>query len=423
MHIIRYLPRYIKTPVQFIANRLLLATEIYRSEKYIRLGAVDNQSTNISVPLVFSGFLEEPLGIGRAARLVMDRFRGSGLEIIPHDLRKVLDHAPRDGLCLPGGPGGVWFINANAPECVVALATINRKSWAPRYRIGYWAWETTQAPESWVRTAQWFHEIWAISQFSRDGIAAAFTAAGRPDLVSRLRVQPLPFPIISAAPNRARWGLKPESFVALSSFDGQSTLARKNPIGAVKAWIAAFPQPKWDKQLLIKAHSMSAETRGAAELRELISDRPDIRIIDRKLADSEMESLISSVDLIISLHRSEGFGLPIAEAMAAGIPVLITGFSAPMEFVSDTTGFIVPAKVVPVEDPSGTYQTGMWSEPDLKIASEILREISKNPDLRKIKATNALRHIQGLKTRWGREFSDKQVWRSLVSNTQAANEP
>jgi glycosyltransferase involved in cell wall biosynthesis len=369
-------------------------------------------------PVVVTGFQNEVMGLGRGAILLEDALRRVGLDPIRHSIRQLLDHFPAGGLRLPAPDGGVWFVVANAEECDACLQALRPQDFASRYRIAYWAWETTIAPASWTKTAHWFHEIWVPSRFVANAIAARFAESGQAQLQSRLRVQPHPNPRLAASPDRRRFNAPDDALVALTMFDGRSSFARKNPEGAVRAWIMAFPEPRPDALLWIKTLPETIKQRQWSALARQISDRPDIRPITERLDPAEMGTLIASVDLLISLHRSEGFGLPIFEALSLGKAVLATNYSAPSEFISEDAAFFVPAKETPVSDPSGTYVSGFWGEPDLDKASNLLREFAQNAEFRATQSSDRRRVGERLDSYWARGKIDANPWWRLVADTR-----
>ena len=411
MHLVRHLPPQLRAPLT------LAISEGWRAWRAVNWRPPLDIDAIAAGPLVVSGLMNEVVGIGRACQMTVSSLRNVGLKPIEHDLRPALLHYPRGGLSLNAPPGGVWLIHANAPETDKALNVLGADDWGNRYRIGYWVWETTKAPRSWVRTAQWLHEIWTPSQFSADAIAASFRAERRHDLIERIRVVPHPAPKIAAHSSRSRFGLPADCFVALSSFDGRSTFARKNPFGAISAWKRAFPKQSDEARLIIKSIETAADPASIDALVRLIRDRSDIEILDEKLSDQGIADLIASVDLVISLSRSEGFGLPLAEAMALGRAVLTTNYSAPLEFLDETCAYLCAANEVPVVDPSGFYEGGNWSEPDLEDAARTLRRIFESPDERAEKGRKAQLEARKLDTLWNRTTLDQAPWRRLVDNS------
>jgi hypothetical protein len=365
--------------------------------------------------LVVTGFQDEVIGLGRGAQLLISALRRAGLSPVSDSIRPILDHFPRSGRRLPGKGGGVWIIVANAAECDASLQALLPSDFASRYRIAYWAWETTLAPAEWTRTARWFHEIWTPSQYVADALASRFSADGQPALCSRLRVRPHPNPRLVANPDRSWLGVAEDAFLALTTFDGRSSFARKNPKGSIEAWVSAFPEPAADRQLLIKTLPGSLTHPEWKDLALRIAERSDIRILAEQLDNEAMATLMSSIDLLVSLHRSEGFGLPIFEALSLRKAVLLTAYSAPKEFMTDEAAFWVPAREVPVSDPSRTYVTGCWGEPDLEVAAMKLRDLFDHHRHWTLPIEAGAHTAERLDQDWSMAALDAQPWRSFVS--------
>lgn len=342
---------------------------------------------------VVSGFLNESLGIGRAGRLSAAAFRSAGYFITEHDLRPAFRRILAGDAGLPG-QNGVWYIHANPAELMVALLAHAPEQWAGRYRIGYWAWETPKVPESWMWMADFLHEIWVPSRYVHDALAAAFTAEGRLDLIDRLRVMPhpVPLPVLKGHGERTAmrdsFGLQPHLVEVLSLFDTKSSAVRKNPWGAVDAWIRAFPQPAETARLTLKVSDLGGDRAAAQRLGAILADRDDIRLFADRLSDADMDRFTACFDVVLSLHRSEGFGLPLAEAMAAAVPVVATGYSGNIDFMTGDTARLIPYRLIRIEDRDGPY-TGLekdpdqvWADPDLDAAARVIRELVDSHVLR-----------------------------------------
>jgi glycosyltransferase involved in cell wall biosynthesis len=377
-------------------------------------------------PLIVSGLLNESLGIGQAGRLTVTALRDAGYDVTEHDLRPAFRRILRQDAAWPeereadigglagrrqGESGGVWFIHANPSEAIIALLAHAPAKWAATYRIGYWAWETTKAPKSWVFVAEYFHEIWVPSDFVRDALSRTFTGAGREDLVQRLRVMPHPVPPLPAnsahkrEEARIRFGLAAPCEV-LCLFDAKSSAVRKNPWGVIEAWQEAFPEAATEARLTIKIADVTQDTASAARLWDLVARRDDMRLVSEHFSDADMTAFIGAFDILVSLHRAEGFGLTLAEAMEQGVAVIATGFSGNLQFMTQDNSRLVPAALVPVKDPEGPY-TGldrdpqqMWAEPDLEAAAHALRDLVGSADLRNRLSSAARAAIAPLSEPW-----------------------
>lgn len=255
------------------------------------------------------------------------------------------------------------------------------------------------APAAWADLAQWFHEIWVPSAFVRDALTETFHATGLGAASAKLRV--MPHPVKSEGHTTRRAAGRTGRIKALCMFDPRSSYNRKNPMGAVTAWLAAFPQPSPTASLTIKLTNAGPDPE-FVRLLNAISARSDIVILSETLGNSEMADLIASHDILISLHRGEGFGLALSDAMAAGLCVIATGWSGNMEFMTPENSVLVPARLVAAES---LYNGPMaqWADPDLAYAAEQLRSLAANPDQIARFGQNAQNTILGMDIPWRRE--------------------
>jgi glycosyltransferase involved in cell wall biosynthesis len=379
-------------------------------------------------PLIVSGFHKESSGIAQGAKDIFTAFTAADITATAHDIRPAFSHFLRTSATFPTDlPGGVWLMPINPSEIIIALMAYPVASWANRYRIGYWAWETTRAPHTWVWTAQFLHEVWVPSQFVFDAVKAAFEAAGRSDLTYKLRIMLHPLPDFTAfAPDRARFGLQDDLCEVLCLFDMNSAPVRKNPWAALEAWVRAFPDTATGARLHLKVQNLDDDPRVRQRLTSLIGDRSDVKLFDQRLSDTDMRTYIASFDAMISLHRSEGFGLTLAEAMGMNLAVIATGWSGNMAFMTAENSYLIPPEaLIPVEDPfSGIYgglfgrrdTRQLWAEPDITAAATALRDLVGSPDVRQKKIIRARQEIYPcLNTIWTRQaLADLPFWRYLT---------
>lgn len=231
-------------------------------------------------------------------------------------------------------------------------------------------WELAEAPAGWAKRLSHFAEIWAPTTFVAQAFRKVFEGPITlvPPNVSVAAERHLP---------RSAFGLDESAFVFAFTFDYSSIELRKNPLGLLSAFQRAFPDPDERVGLVLKATGAShhgPETR--AVLAEAARRDPRITVIDRTLPRDEVLSLIRGCDAYVSLHRSEGFGYGMAEAMALGRPVVATDYSGSADFLSEATGYPVPCRLVPVR--AGDYPHGegqVWAEPDLDAAAASMRRV------------------------------------------------
>lgn len=322
-----------------------------------------------------SGFITGSKGISRAARLTLQGLRAAGLAPVAHDLDPLFN-ATDDEARLPiERPGGVWLTHVNAPEAIAAMSRIDSREWLGRYRIGYWAYELPRVPVQWVNAARSFHEIWAPSAF----VAEALTASG---VTVPIRVMPHP---VTLDPSPLLHAVSADDFTVLTMGDLRSSAARKNLVGAIKIYRRAFPNVTPSTRLIVKVLSGDAHPEFLEAALAAASRRGDIVFRTEKLSDAEVGQLVGGSSVFLSPHRSEGFGLVLAEAFLAGVPALATGWSGNMDFMSGIPELLIAHTLVPVRDPARIYSAvgSKWAEPNVDDGAVKLRRLAASIDLRR----------------------------------------
>jgi glycosyltransferase involved in cell wall biosynthesis len=233
------------------------------------------------------------------------------------------------------------------------------------YRIGYWYWELEEVPAAWTRHAQWLHELWAPTRFIGDALR---------------RVMPLPvvdmlagarMPPVVHRP-RSQFGLPDDRFLFLFVFDMCSTFERKNPLGVVEAFRRAFT-PRDPVALAVKVSRGFHDPYGLRALTDACA-RAGAHLIDAMLPADDLFGLMNCCDAYVSLHRSEGYGLTMAEAMALGKPVIATGYSGNLDFMTTANSLLVSHTMVPLQATVHVYRKGcLWAEPSVDHAAELMR--------------------------------------------------
>ena len=246
---------------------------------------------------------------------------------------------------------------------------------AGRYLIGQWFWELEEAPPWYRPNYRYVDELWAPTRF----IEEMLRRDAPPSIPVVHMPLPLRAPVTPSGFDRSTLGL-PEDPFFLFSFDFLSVFRRKNPLGVVDAFCRAFTQGE-GPTLVLKSINSSDRPDDAVTLRDRIGDRNDIVWIDEYLDRDQTLALMDTCDVYVSLHRSEGLGLTIAEAMMLGKPVIATGYSGNMDFMSDTNSFPVPWKKVRVGRGAEAYsRRAKWAEPDIAEAARLMRHVWENPE-------------------------------------------
>jgi glycosyltransferase involved in cell wall biosynthesis len=218
-------------------------------------------------------------------------------------------------------------------------------------------------------------EIWAPNSFVGESFRGIFDG---PIIV----IPPAVVVDEGSIPERAHYSMEPDRFYFLFSFDYFSSAHRKNPLGVLEAFRRAFPNGSEKVSLIIKSTgTVDHYPEIQKAIKAALTHDPRIRCIDTNLSRSELLGLIRAADAYVSLHRAEGFGLGMAEAMSFGRIVIGTDYSGSTDFLSSETGFAVPYTLRPVQPHEYVWaEKQVWAEPDLDAAVAILREVAAAPE-------------------------------------------
>ncbi|HVM59982.1 MAG TPA: glycosyltransferase [Verrucomicrobiae bacterium] len=275
---------------------------------------------------------------------------------------------------LPTERWPVSVFHADAPQ-MSALAVRHPALFAPdQYRIGYWAWELPVFPATWMDRFAHVDEVWVPSRFTFEAVSARSPV---PVLIMPHAVDvPPPGPV-----DRAEFGLPRDAYLFLVLYDLDSYQERKNPAAAIHAYRRAFGGLD-DVGLVIKVHHGERHDAARDNLQRLVDNLPGVRLLDETFSREKLTRLQAACDCYVSLHRAEGFGLCVAEAMALGKPVIATNWSAPAEFLSTDNSIPVDYKLVTLERDHGPYRKGqVWADPSLDHAVEAMRRLHRGRDL------------------------------------------
>jgi glycosyltransferase involved in cell wall biosynthesis len=340
---------------------------------------IDRQPPPVREGVALVAEFSRASGLGEGARLVARALQQLG---VPHwqiDVGGLLPAATHDlpAACVTSAPAGVpLMIFVNPPLLPLALLRLPRGLVRGRRVIGDWSWELPVAPPEWRVGARFAHEVWVPSQFVADAV--------EPILPGRVRVVPRPMalaPPEPAALDRAAFGLPGDAVVVLVSFNLASSLERKNPLGAIAAFRAAFGD-RPDRLLLLKVGNRSHFPEDFSRITAAVAGAANIRLETRTLPTPDLHALTAACDIVLSLHRSEGFGLVPAEAMLLSKPVVATGWSGNMAFMDPDSAALVGYRLVPPTDPRHVYQGAVWAEPDHAEAVAQLRRLADDPAAR-----------------------------------------
>jgi len=319
-----------------------------------------------------AGYLTSEKGTGEAARSAAAVLKSAGVPIV---LNSVVDASSTNVETVTDiskdSPYAINLVYVNADQAENFAWHKGEGYFRGRYSIGVWNWEVREFPEEWVPRFDHFDEIWSGTKFSAEALPR----------VSPLPVTCMPYaidpePRVAEGLDLSRFGVRPGSFLFLFMFDFHSVMERKNPLGLIAAFKKAFGESE-EAALLIKSSRVDAG--GMAEMKAAAG--ANISIVDTVIGREEVNALFRACDCYVSLHRSEGFGLTIAEAMVASKPVIATAFSGNMDFMTARNSYLVRYNLTEIERDHLPYRKGWhWAEPDIDHAAELMRRVVENRD-------------------------------------------
>jgi glycosyltransferase involved in cell wall biosynthesis len=334
--------------------------------------------------VTLTGYLRAELGVGEAARLVLDALQGTRFSVstIPVDVPTSRQAHPFHQVGVPVADRRVNVIWLNAEHLLGFAALVSPAFFEGRYNVGGWAWETEHMPAEMARNAAMLDEIWVPSDFVRAAI----------EPLVEVPVRTFPHPVVAPPVDRrfhpGRLGI-PQGFFFLFSFDFNSAFERKNPLGVLEAFSRAF-KPGEGPSLVLKSVNGDQRPIEHERLLAAVNGRPDVVAVDAYLTAAERGALLGACGCYVSLHRSEGFGLGMAEAMALGRPVVATAYSGNLQFMDESTAWLVPAGRVPVGHHAPPYDPGeFWADPDLDAAASAMRAVVEDQSAATARAERA----------------------------------
>ena len=299
---------------------------------------------------------------------------------IPHGLINTdfLDWLPQadttfDDRLTKGNRYAVNVIHINPDQWQEACGMFPRSHFDGHWNIGVWLWELETIPDAWIPMIDYVDEIWTPSGF----------IAGAVRKVTEKPVTVIPYCMetpYEEALTRADFGLNEDDFLVLAMFDSNSYSSRKNPGAAIAAFREAYGEKPEKVKLVIQISNPKKEDIAFVE--DKLAPGSFILMTER-LDRTKMNSLIRLCDVFLSLHRSEGFGLVMAEAMSLGTAAVATNWSANTEFMPEGTACLVDAKLIPVGDAYQHGQEGqVWADPDIHQAAAYLKRLRDDPAYR-----------------------------------------
>ncbi|MGA8364213.1 MAG: glycosyltransferase [Solirubrobacteraceae bacterium] len=329
-----------------------------------------------------TGYLSHTLGLGAAGRGYAQALQAAGVAVstasvplhhleLPVELQDGYGRHGFEDVAHDGVHHGFEIVAVNADELPSFVGRLG-EDYFQGPRIGIWGWEIDTIPVRWQRAFALVQEVWVYSRFMAENIGAA---APVPTIALPPPVQAPAEPVVPL-----RLDVPDDGFLFLFVFDYLSTIQRKNPVGLIEAFKRAFA-PGEGPRLLLKTINGPLRPLAEEEVLWAAHGRPDIHVIDRSLSGGELNGLMVACDAYVSLHRSEGFGLTMAEAMAIGKPVIGTGYSGNLDFMNAENSYLVEYELGRVGPDCEIYPPeGTWAGPSVEHAAELMRRVVEQPE-------------------------------------------
>ncbi|MFR3345982.1 MAG: glycosyltransferase [Anaerobutyricum sp.] len=324
-------------------------------------------------------------GLGQSCRLVASALDKTGFPLSIYKYEQLGaegqgDHSWENRLSKEL-PYDVNLIHINPHELGLAFIQQDASVWNYRYNIGYWLWELEEFPDEWIPCFQCLDEIWAPSEFICNAIRKKTT----------LPVRCMPYYVdvhIGTIYDRKHFGIPEDKFLYLMMYDQSSCMERKNPIGVLNAFKMAFEKENENVGLVIKINNPTPESR--KQIRSVLDGYTNVYLIEETLSRDEVNSLTKCVDVVVSLHRAEGFGLVLAEAMLLGTPTVATNWSSNTEFMNENVACMVDYELITIEKDMPPFKAGnRWVSANLDQAAGYMKKLYEDKEYYEMIRKNA----------------------------------
>jgi glycosyltransferase involved in cell wall biosynthesis len=319
-----------------------------------------------------SGYLAAESGMGEAARASIRSLRAAGVPVALNYVRSTTQRELDDShdAFTNDNPHPFNLVHLNCDNMVGFWRDRGSGYFAGRYTIGFWFWELARFRADWMSTFRYVDEVWVGSEFGRNALLPH-----APVPVVRM---PLPVILSDVAPlSRTEFGIPADATAFLFMFDVSSQFERKNPLGVLRAFREARLGSR--AVLVLKLTNPAFDDRAMDRLRAEAAGLPVI-LLEGHMDRAHVNGLLAACDCYVSLHRAEGLGLTLAEAMALGKPVIGTAYSGNLDFMTGENSYLVRCTSIELGRAYGPYPAGFeWADPDLADAARLMRLVADDP--------------------------------------------
>lgn len=361
-----------------------LARSAYRTFRATLLHHVIPKSTAVipthKKPVIeVIGFFQSISGIGESARLCAQQLAADGYQVkctsVEGYFRKPVEIQWDWPAQFNDEPVHCRIFHLNPPMLPTAILQMGISKFKETFNIGYWAWELEIIPQEWANAIRYMNAVFTPSEFTTQ-VIQRYTS---------IPVLTVTHPVTRGefTPGmRSKLGIPDDAFLISNIFSFGSAMERKNPVALVKAFTGAFSEA--DNAYLVLKANAGVDSPEKKQLLDLISQNSHIQLIDQHWSRADVLGLIESSSVYASLHRSEGFGLTIAEAMLLDTPALVTAWSGNMDFCTEQNSFLVPFQQIAVNSNHPEFKGlahAQWADADVNATINLLKRIYEQPEL------------------------------------------
>ena len=335
------------------------------------------------------GSINGEFGLGQSCRLIANILKNSEINYSIYEYNYSKAVRERDEYAAEikqDMPYGINLIHINPLELKKAFLEMPGTLFEGRYNVAYWLWELEEFPDEMTEYIPLLDEIWTPAEF----ISKAIRKRTDKPVIT------VPYSVIAPInidKGRTYFKLPEKQFLYLIMYDTNSIIERKNPEAAIEAFKKAFSPREEGIGFVVKVNNASKEH--IEGLQKKLKGYLNVYFILENLEKEQVNSLISLTDVVVSLHRAEGFGLIMAEAMLLGTPVIATNWSANTEFMNEEVSCLVDYKLIQITEDIGPYKKGQhWAEADVDMASMYMKKLYTNKEFYKIKSMQGKKYIE-----------------------------
>lgn len=362
----------------------------------------------------FFGSFKTSDGIGKAASLNLKCFKLSNIDFDEFVLSRPVapqssDDTVINGELLKNLKYSINYFHFSSRWIKHYFSQVKKEELRKFYNIGYWVCETPNFSDEYLKELNFFDEIWTASTFCQE-IFAKKCNIPIVKISHPIEKRPLSIRVKSRALGRVK-----DPFTFLNMFNVYSDAERKNPLFTIRAFLNAY-ENNLDVRLIMKIYNIEFDPALAEILSKITKQHKNIKIIDSYIEDSEIQSLYDRADVYVSLHRAEGFGLCISDAISRGIPVITTGYSGNMDFCQFNKIRLVDYNLNPIGHDRLRYlNDDEWAEPSMSDAVKAFHEVR---EFYSLWANNAL----SARSDVNKSFSMEKISQSISNRINLIND-